>query len=144
MNNPLSSNPDDALVPWPDGCTGHRIYSMLCEHDARWEADCAHDYLNAYDRRNLVAGRAWSAAAAREAAAEFHRVATGRVTIVLGAQVWRALRLPADVPVLGAHRECLGTEWHRVPHPSGLNRWYNVPGNRQAAAKLIHELAGEA
>lgn len=131
MNNPLSSNPDDALVYWPEGCTGHRVLGLLQRADPAVSGD---DYLEMFDRRNLVAGRAWSDAAAREAARQFDTRGS-RSVVVLGAKTWAAFGAPAT-PWLSSCSDGQ-VEWWRVPHPSGLNRWYDVPGNARSAADLL-------
>ena len=135
MNNPLASDPDDALVCWPEGCTGHRVYEMLRAMRPALDEDA---YLAMFDRRNLLPGREWSDRAAREAGLELRAHLSGLVA-VLGAKTWAALGLPRR-EWLG-HARFGGAWWYRVPHPSGLNQWYNDATNRRAAAALLLQLA---
>lgn len=133
MNNPLSSRPEHALYPDPVGCTGHRIWRML---HARTQAS-QEEYLEAFDRRNLLGTRTWCTDQARDAASHFIREACGRVVLVLGAEPRDALRLPRLlVKPLVMH----GVTWRQLPHPSGRNLWYNNPENRHVAELLLEEL----
>lgn len=138
MNNPLSSDPAHALYPSPEGCTGHRLWRML---HARTGASRS-EYLEAFDRRNLVGQRTWSRMSeAREAASHFLRELMGHVepitVLVLGAEPRDAIRLPR---VLVKPVEMYGVTWRLVPHPSGRNLWYNVKGNRETVELLLEEL----
>lgn len=133
MNNPLSSRPEHALYPHPVGCTGHRIWKML---EVRTRAS-QEDYLEAFDRRNLLGVQTWRMADAREAASHFIREMNGRVVLVLGAEPRDALRLP---PLLVKPQDLHGVTWRQLPHPSGRNLWYNVPENKHLAELLLEEL----
>jgi hypothetical protein len=33
-------------------------------------------------------------------------------------------------------------DWTMLPHPSGLNRWYNVDTNRRCAETMLGDLLG--
>lgn len=135
MCNPLSGDPEHALYPHPEGCTGHRVYAMLREVSPDVTRQ---SYLRGFDRRNLVAVRAWSMTAGRTFAAALKASLEPACEVaVLGAATWSALRLPRT-EWLGRYDDyeyCV--TWYRVPHPSGLNRWYNDAGNRLAAARLL-------
>lgn len=96
-----------------------------------------HDYLQAFDRRNLLnyypgpakvgEGDSFLVAEAKTAAVRMRPQLAGRVVILLGASVAEAFGY-GKVPL---------TEWTRcyawgaeflmakVPHPSGVNRWWN-------------------
>lgn len=145
MNNPLSDDARHALFPAPEGCTGHRVWKMLREFD---ESVSMKRYLEMFDRRNLVSGRAWSLAAARDAATLLHGelenyggADRAPDVIVLGGQTWRALGLERRTNILHSHGLLSATFW-RIPHPSGRNLWYNEERNRRAAARLMLCLAG--
>lgn len=139
MNNPLSSEPEHALYPLPPGCTGARIYEMLSEIETTLQR---HEYLRMFDRRNLVSGRAWSMGVAREEAEKLHQEVGQypRTVIVLGAQTWKALGFP-QTDWLREHADLFNCSWWRVPHPSGLNPWYNDMRQRRRAARLMLRLA---
>jgi hypothetical protein len=133
MNNPLSTSPEHALFPAPDGCTGHRIWRMLNERTGCTRGQ----YLAAFDRRNLVVGD-WSAQVARDSAAQLiSGMERGRVVVVLGEGPRRALDLPRQLirPV-----SRLGVVWRQIPHPSGRCRFYNDPVARAVVALLLEEL----
>ena len=133
MNNPISSDPHHALYPSPEGCTGHRLWTML---NARTGCSRA-QYLEAFERRNLLPGKTWSMPHARLAATQFIEEMRGRYILVLGAEPRDALRLPR---VLVKPVEMYGSVWRLLPHPSGRNLWYNVRGNREVAELLLEEM----
>ena len=136
MNNPLSLAPGHELFPYPPGCTGHRLYEMLRE---RLPEVRRGQYLDAFERRNLVVGRKFDHEIARANAdltyAELW--GSGRAVVLLGEEVRRAFghpRLLVEPQVIG------GVTWRQIPHPSGLNRWYNAPDNRKVVGLLLEEL----
>lgn len=142
MNNPLSRRPEHALYPEPSGCTGHRIFMMLKSVLPEISEE---DYLSKFDRRNMLVGEEWKLELARHAAADIWPLTRGRKIVMLGAQVCRAMGLSNGsraVPPLCWQTVATygGAQWAQVPHPSGLNRWYNQPGNRAAAAAFLAEL----
>lgn len=143
MNNPLSDDPHYDLYPYPDGSAGHRLWQLMPEGMTRGE------YLRAFDRRNLLRAREWSAPAARRAAAALLPELHGRVVVVLGTEVRAALGLPkvlpltrqeARLPLGAAGDRVVRFEWVALPHPSGRNYWYNDDANREAARALLSEL----
>ena len=134
MNNPVSLAPEHALYPWPPGCAGHRLYSMLAERrpDLRMR-----DYVRLFDRRNLVRGP-WDAEAARLSARAMLPDLAGRRVVLLGREVARAFDL-GGLQQLGALRAGDVT-FYLLPHPSGRNRRYNAPEVRAAAGDLLASL----
>lgn len=135
MNNPVSSAPGHELYPYPPGCTGHRLWQMLCER----VPVTRRQYLDAFERRNLVAGRSYDAALARRSAevmyAEFW--GSGRTVVLLGEDVRRAF----GHPKLLLHPQLIGgATWRQVPHPSGRNLWYNDKDNARLVGVLLEEL----
>lgn len=133
MNNPLSDDPRHALYPAPVNCTGWRLWRML---NARTGANRS-QYLEAFDRLNILHARSWNTSQAREAAEAIIILLQGRTVVVLGAQPVAALRLPV---LLVKPQEVHGVTWRQVPHPSGRNPWYNVPENRAMVELLLEEL----
>ncbi len=133
MNNPLSSRPEHALYPEPVGCTGYNLWKLLHTRTGASPGE----YLEAFDRRNLLSARVWRKPDATKAAQYWTQMLQGREVVVLGAEPRDALRLP----VLLVHpQEIGGVTWRQLPHPSGRNLWYNVPGNREVAELLMEEL----
>jgi len=137
MNNPVSSDPAHALYPHPPGCAGHRLWGMLNEAMPSGEQVSRSQYLRAFDRRNLVAGKTWSQAEARAGAGELTRELRGRVVVVLGQQPRQALGLPLHLIHPIVHE---GVTWRQVPHPSGRNHYYNDATNRRVVGELLAEL----
>lgn len=137
MNNPLSDDPEHALYPHPDGCTGHRIWRML---EARTGAT-RRDYLRVFERINLVAGRYWDRKSARGAARKLRAGFAGRHVVLLGREVQDAFEMPLMTPgelVIGSGPDAV--TFHAMPHPSGRNTWYNYPENRQSMCDLLARL----
>ena len=131
MNNPISTNPKHALWPDPVNCTGWRLWKLL---EARTGAT-AEQYTQAFDRTNMVIGN-WD----RGAALEWWVQSRDRireeydVCLLLGAAT-RAAAEMTQLPDL-----CIRGGIATLPHPSGLNRWYNNHVNRAAAEILLEEL----
>lgn len=137
MNNPLSPHPRHALYPDPVGCTGHRIWVMLNE---RTGAD-QDQYLEAFDRINLVIGQ-WDRAQAKAKARSLMASGElrGRTVVLLGEKVREAFSLDKYL----IHPQLIdGVMFRQLPHPSGLNRWYNEPVNMSMAGMLLADLYEE-
>lgn len=142
MNNPLSSDPDDALVPWPDRCSGHRLWRLLS--NAVEGGVAQEDYLRAFERRNLLPGREWDDAEARATAPALLKELTGRRVVVLGSKTATALGMRKPLTPLEWHRHAgYEVDYALVPHPSGLNQWYNAEGRRALAGRFLAGLCRE-
>lgn len=142
MNNPLSSDPEHALYPHPPGCTGNRIFRMLAGEIPGITED---QYLERFDRRNLIGGRAWPVGVG---AKQHHRLAAQSFLKELEGSERRVVLLGRDVqaafdvrlPPLSYERARAGWWVICLPHPSGLNRWYNEGSNEREAARLLARL----
>lgn len=136
MNNPYGDNPDHALYPLPEGATGWRVWNLLKLVDPDISMT---DYARRFDRRNLCVGP-WHTMRARDSAHSIVSTSRDRVVVVLGAQTRDAFLARGghrrDVGPVG-HIEMMGCWVHWIPHPSGLNRWYNDPDNCQRAAQVL-------
>lgn len=95
-------------------------------------------YMTMTDRRNLLSSRTWDAAAARSESDGLWESLEGRTVLVLGESVRRVLWLNPVPPLLWNERG--GVRWCLIPHPSGLNRWYNDPLNRLVVGLRLEEL----
>lgn len=135
MNNPLSLDPEHALFPAPAGCTGHRIFRMLEEHNPGL---LRAEYLRVFDRRNMLTAVKWNKGAARVAAPGVWSRLVGRQVVILGSEPRLALGLPRAGEVYW--REDDGVRWCSLPHPSGRCLWYNDRVNRLCAGLLLDEL----
>lgn len=140
-DNPLSSEPEYALFCSPTGCAGQRLQDKIfglprANYLALW-------------RTNLCVG-GWSAKSARERA----RVLLGQetpwdVVVMLGVKVEEAFSqvLGTSTPLRPFCRQSIGgmaQKWLTLvslPHPSGRNRVWNIPGSVGTARKLMQELA---
>ncbi len=157
MNNPLSQRDGHALYPAPEGCTGHRLWAML---NSRTGASRL-QYLECFDRRNLVTGREWDRLAARARAYEMvcELRDSGRTVVLLGNSVREAFHFvltdveiedherglaatyKGGLPPLLVHPQVAGgCTWRQIPHPSGRNKWYDVQENRKVVELLMEEL----
>jgi hypothetical protein len=135
MNNPHGPEPRLALWPEPHGSTGANLWRLTAARTG-----CTRmDYACAFHRYNLVERGMWDDAVARHRWSEIERdVLEGFDTLVLlGVAVRRALGL--QLPELHISRSLIC-----LPHPSGLNRWYNVSVNRRMVEVVMEELYVEA
>lgn len=133
-SNPYGSDPAFALYPAPDGCAGHRLATKVLGLSRA-------QYLERYDRANLVADGRWSVPAARVAAAAIR--ASGRERLVLlGRRVAKAFGVDAP-PFTVVRLFRGGSRAAVIPHPSGLCRAWNEPGAFERARAVVAELEAE-
>lgn len=144
LNNPISPRPDDALLPYPAGCTGHRLLELLQLADPSFDEA---DYLETFERRNLwrgmelPIGRGKTALLRREGRRLLdYCTAEPREVVLLGAQVWSAVTNRTAPSWLQSKTIADSVFWY-VPHPSGLNRIYNKIDKRADAGRLLLEVA---
>lgn len=138
MNNPLSTDDRHALWPDPVNCTGWRVWKML---EARTGAT-QQQYIDTFRRVSLLSTRKWHQSLAGPAwkSMEDWVLERSDVIVLLGTAVRRAVLGGAETKVLGR----VSTSIYVVPHPSGLNRWYNDPVNLAATEILLEELWARA
>jgi len=136
-HNPYSYYQDDALLPWPKRASGHRLMMRLGMTED--------EYLERFDRMNLVVGERWSAAAARRNARAILEERPSGVLVMLGRKVTVAVCGAARVDAVAPF--CSVAAGERVlvslPHPSGLNRAWNEPG-AEGMARAALRFAVEA
>ena len=139
MNNPLSDAAWYALYPAPVGCAGHRLWRMLAE-TAEHHGDepiTRQHYIEAFDRRNVLSAREWSAAEARRAAGALRTELRGRVVGVLGVATLKALRLPRHPWGKWVNIVSEDLRYVLLPHPSGRCHEYNDPEMRRMAGETL-------
>lgn len=124
--NPYGAHPKWALHPEPRNASGDRLRKILGLTDD--------DYLARYDRVNLCSGR-WRLADAREAAVHLRlrRELRDHSFVLLGEKVRQAFKLKTpffEVETLLEDREVLC-----LPHPSGLNRSWDLDETWKPAAR---------
>lgn len=152
MNNPLSMDPRHALYPHPPGCAGwnlHRKMDQAMEPEGGFPR---HEYVDIFDRVNLVRGD-WNDGKAVSKAAQLIKDAMkedgiGRRNVVLlGSKVLRSFRVagvdledkPQFVwtdPKIPKARNL----WAHIPHPSGRSRAWNDPAVRDSAMSFFKHL----
>lgn len=133
-DNPHSTMPEMALAPWPEGKTGSRIYRMIASRSLVTPAE----YMRAFDRRNFFDEGVTPKRFIRS-------TCPGSTIVLLGRSVADAL-----CPTLKIHRDMFlspqvsfGRTWRLIPHPSGMNRFYNDPVARELVSLLLSDLYEE-
>jgi len=134
MDNPLSDDPRRALWTQPVGCTGHRLWQMATARTGISESD----WLERTQRMNLCVG-GWSKRAAIEKMQEIRPSLTDRTCIMLGREVAWTFGMDQDFLHWTPHMH----DWVAIPHPSGLNHWYNCDGQRAAVEILLADILEE-
>lgn len=89
---------------------------------------------------------AWDSRLAREVSIELVHLIRSRIdpfarvdqVVCAGRRVANAMGL-AHVPLLSYHEGDDGIKWYALPHPSGLSRWWNYPGNVEAFRAFVHD-----
>ena len=140
--NPYDADPRHALYHEPERSAGGRLCRLVCELRPS-------TYL-AMHRANLCTEK-WSAPAARARAERLAGAVTPstpwRVIVLLGRKVAgafeQALRSPAGAlqPFESYTHDASGLRLLCLPHPSGLNREWNVPGAFERARAALREVA---
>lgn len=134
-----TSEPDRPL----SGMSGKRLAGLLRMTEAELSASfCRINLVDEFPGKNGK-GDAFPAAEARtKALLLMKRYAGRRVTLVLaGKKVAGAFGLRGrDYFERGRFHEFPNIGFVTVPHPSGVNRWWNDAGNRRKAAKFFAEL----
>lgn len=129
--NPYGSDPRFALYPSPVGSAGHRLAAILGME--------AREYLRAFARVNLLTtATRWSTPAGRAAA----RALTHSRRILLGAKVCAAHGVPfVPFTFVDEHSTTDYGTWRGLilPHPSGINRAWNLASNKALARDLVRD-----
>lgn len=141
MNNPLSSDPKYALYPHPVNCTGWRIWKMMYESSLGTVSKS--DYIGAFERRNILSQKTWSAREAGVAGRALMDELSGRTIVFFGVQTLRAVGLPR--PSWGEWRSYCWlpdalTIYTLMPHPSGRCHEYNDPAMRERLGLMLRNL----
>ncbi len=134
MNNPYGSSPRMALYPHPAKSAGARLWRFSgLDRDV---------YLERFDRRNVLTGE-WSMARAREVAPALREELAGRRVVLLGAPVNSVMRGGTEHELAPPFRwtpDGHGGWMAKVPHPSGLNHFFNDPLHQHLLAIFMEEL----
>lgn len=132
--------PDKPLFPYPVGCAGHRLWKMTGLRRS--------DYMGLFDRINVLdyyPGPTFPATEARRVARSLDDVLVGRLVIFLGVAVARSFGFVPPSYMAWREHGRPGAESHEyvaavLPHPSGLNRWYNDLVNAREARRFLTNL----
>lgn len=118
-SNPYGNEDYLSLYPVPSNSAGGRLCRIILGMTPR-------QYLDSFERANLVVGDKWSAAAARERAQQLSRERPPTRIVLLGAKVCEAFgqQLGDFEWVVNAPT---GHSFLRLPHPSGRCRVWNDP-----------------
>lgn len=139
--NPYGDSPRRALWPYPPRSAGARLCRNILGLGVR-------DYLRKFDRVNLCS-REWDAKLAAETAAGL--ILTDQPKILMGAKVCRAFCVafyaftkltPVAVRPIPSTLELVNVDCgalYIIPHPSGLNRFWNEPASIPMTRKFLAE-----
>lgn len=126
----MNSKTGEALGLLPTTGAGARLW--------RCTGFTLREYLDSFDRMNLLEEPEWDRNAAKESAKRVRERLRGRTVIVLGSQAWTALSLSKRLP-FDPCETSEGTRWFLLPHPSGKNLWYNEEANRDRVRSFFEE-----
>lgn len=135
MCHPQHADDERALWPAPVGVAGWRLWRMAHERTGvtRWQWICG------TERTNLCT-LTWDRGLAIERARALVPRLEGHTALLLGIDVVAAFRAIVDAPLLRPLEPLPGRPWFDIPHPSGLNRWYNDAAHRVATELLLEDL----
>ncbi|QIG68025.1 hypothetical protein EVB55_090 [Rhizobium phage RHph_Y68] len=133
MNNP---DPVDAFRAQKKTGSGYRLLSYMNEYlkPQKIKID-AFDFERMFDRQNMLDEAEWSVVRAKERKRETLRRLAGRRVIICGNGV--AFTLGLNVQSDFEWFTSLGIEWCKIPHPSGVNRLYNIEHYRISTGALL-------
>ncbi len=143
LHNPLSHHPRDALLPFPSGSTGWRLWMMMRDVDP----DCSRQLLvTGCDRKNLWRGEALPSGKTSNAAyqREGRRLLTsckGRSNVILlGARVWDSVAACTPPEWMECLEVLPGCAFWRVPMPFSGNHVYDSLERREQVGQLLLDL----
>lgn len=151
LDNNERADPRDALQPFTNGSSGHRLCRLIGFHLGREYS--GHEFVADFLRTNLYPV---SRAAEGDGRNQMDRDMFANTllfidwlgvdeVVLLGERVRYAFNslFDDDLGWLESRFDGrTGTRFWAVPHPSGRNRWYNDERNYAAAAKLLAKLTG--
>jgi hypothetical protein len=128
--NPYGDDTRAALYPAPANSAGWRLCHLVLGIELG-------EYLERFDRRNLVGGPRWSATLAKIAAERLRREAalSGAPLVLLGARVAHAFGV--SYRPFTSSTGPAGTTVVVLPHPSGRCRAWNMIGACERARALV-------
>lgn len=145
MNNPYSGDPRYALYPHPENSAGARLCAMfLTESKRQNKLTDKRDYIDGFERMNLVDTPTWDAVSAKVRGRDIKKLLVGRRVIICGVSVLTFLNLYRHEWLVWSERprDLLEDtfDYVLIPHPSGRCREYNDPEVcRQVGMILVQE-----
>jgi hypothetical protein len=121
--NPYPGTEPLSRVP---GSAGERLYRLFAE------AGITQEQYDAIPKTNLLRGTFWSRREAKYHAGPVLAHLGRTDLLLLGRDVVSAMSLRVPRPLTW-----VSPGYAMLPHPSGLNRWYNDPVNRRAAVHFL-------
>lgn len=125
------TDPDCPMFPYPHTSAGGRLMKMSGLDPA--------SYLSSFHRVNLIPRffKSWPYGEAQKYARSILEEYVGRPIICLGTRVADAFGAASGH--YAWYPSTAVTPLVRVPHPSGLNRAYNTPANRDMTGRVLRE-----
>lgn len=140
-----SSRPDTPLTGGRSGARIQELAGLTLLEYVRLFARC--NLMSAWPGAAGAKGDAFPRGAARAAAAEIAPALRGRIVVAVGLGVARALGAEFGFPVgleFLAWTTVGDVEIACLPHPSGVNLWWNDPANVRRARRFLMRLAERA
>lgn len=126
MNHPKSGSGEPLELTIP-GSSGARLLAISGLSREVFES--------CFERLNVLNKQHWDLELAGKRARRFARRLSGRSIVCLGKEVWRSL---GHVEIgWGESISLFGNDWFLIPHPSGRNRFYNIPSQVELARATL-------
>lgn len=127
-----------------DGLSGDRLarYMGLESRVELWEHFECHNLLRSYPGPAGEKGDVFPRTRARGAARRLLERLEGRVVLLAGKNVAQAFQVRSDYLVWGDHPA--GFSCVVIPHPSGVNHWWNDEANRRRFRRWAGAMLREA
>ncbi len=113
-SNPYGDDPDMALYPAPDGCSGHRLWRVFGVSRTRYLSFTRVNLCRGVFRMSQARGRAMIL---RSDIYDPHSL-----IVLCGARVKSAFGLDASLSTWSSMADQNGVTWLALPHPSGRSR----------------------
>jgi len=140
LNNPHSTDPEEALGTTPVGESGYRLWLMIKESANRHGKACSEsDYMEGFARRNMSNATVFNDNIAKVRVPLILNELAGNVGVLCGTRVPKLLGLKYT----GFHlmqQNAQQFAYYVIPHPSGLTREYNDPEMRKRVGDLMFAL----